>query len=47
MWNVTPDEAVEAQKELRKRVQIEPLAGPPRLVAGCDIAYDKSSALSC
>jgi len=43
MWNVTPDEAVEAQKELRKRVQIEPLAGPPRLVAGCDIAYDKSS----
>jgi deoxyribonuclease V len=43
MWNVTPDEAVELQEELRKRVRIEPLAGPVRLVAGCDIAYDKRS----
>jgi deoxyribonuclease V len=44
MWNVTPDEAVELQEELRERVRIEPLAGPVRHVAGCDIAYDKSSA---
>jgi deoxyribonuclease V len=46
MWDVTPDEAVELQETLRKKVRIEPLARPVRLVAGCDVAYAKSSTVA-
>ncbi|HKP85984.1 MAG TPA: deoxyribonuclease V [Blastocatellia bacterium] len=42
-WNLTPTEAVELQKELRKQVRIEPLKGEVRRVAGCDISFNKFS----
>jgi deoxyribonuclease V len=40
-WNLPPSEAIELQKELRARVRVEPLAKPARLVAGCDISFEK------
>jgi deoxyribonuclease V len=46
MWNVTPDEAVELQEELRTKVRIEPLVQLVDLVAGCDIAYEKGSTVA-
>jgi len=41
--DVTPEEAVRLQERLREKVRIEALDRPVRLVAGCDIAYDKGS----
>lgn len=42
-WNLTRGEAVELQKELRHRVITEPLGKQPRLVAGCDISFNRFS----
>ena len=42
-WNLTPTEAVELQKELRGKIQIEPLKREVNLVAGCDISFNKFS----
>jgi deoxyribonuclease V len=42
-WNLTPTEAVALQKELRAQVRIQPLDRPARLVAGCDISFNKFS----
>jgi deoxyribonuclease V len=46
IWNVTPDEALDLQEELRKEVRIEALERPVRFIAGCDIAYEKSSTVA-
>lgn len=42
-WNVTPKEAVVIQNGLRHEVSLEPLREPPRLVAGCDISFNRFS----
>jgi deoxyribonuclease V len=42
-WNVTPREAVEIQKHLREKVIAKGRVPPPRLVAGADCAFDKTS----
>jgi deoxyribonuclease V len=39
-WPTTYHEAVALQEELRHRVRLEPLARPPRLVAGVDAICD-------
>lgn len=38
-WNLTPAAAVALQRELAGRVVLEPFAGEPRLIAGCDAAF--------
>ena len=40
-WNVSPAEAVALQQQLRSQVRIQPLAKPPRTIAGCDISFNK------
>ncbi len=40
-WPKTYQEAVVLQEELRHRVELIPLAGPPRLVAGVDAICDR------
>jgi deoxyribonuclease V len=42
-WDLSPAEAVELQKRLRAEVRVEPLAREPRMVAGCDISFNKFS----
>jgi deoxyribonuclease V len=42
-WDLTPTEAVELQKKLREQVRAEPLGREVRLVAGCDISFNKFS----
>ncbi|WP_128545855.1 deoxyribonuclease V [Larkinella soli] len=40
-WNVTPEGAVELQKQLRSRIRIEPPDRPFETIAGCDISFNK------
>ncbi|MBP6821928.1 MAG: deoxyribonuclease V [Acidobacteria bacterium] len=42
-WNLTPKEAVEAQKEWRSLVRIEPLTREVKTIAGADISFSKFS----
>ena len=42
-WELTPEQAVTLQKELRGRVQLRPLARAARTVAGADISFDLGS----
>lgn len=42
-WDLTPTEAVELQKKLREQVRVQPLDRDVRLVAGCDISFNKFS----
>ena len=42
-WNLTPKEAVEAQKEWRSLVRIEPLNRPIKTIAGADISFNRFS----
>lgn len=42
-WEVTRQEAVALQKQLRERVVIQPLPTDIKLVAGADISYNKFS----
>ncbi len=42
-WNLTPKEAVEAQKEWRELVRIKPLGREIRTIAGADISFNKFS----
>lgn len=42
-WNLTPKEAVEAQKEWRNLVRIEPLRRKVKTIAGADISFNKFS----
>ncbi|MBU1821357.1 MAG: deoxyribonuclease V [Bacteroidetes bacterium] len=40
-WTMLPSEAVALQQELRGQLRIEPLAGTPQTIAGCDISFNK------
>jgi deoxyribonuclease V len=40
-WTVSPAEAVALQQQLRSQIRIEPLAEPPKTIAGCDISFNK------
>jgi deoxyribonuclease V len=42
-WRVSGGEAVVIQESLREKVHLQPLAHPPRLVAGADVAYSRAS----
>lgn len=42
-WTLTPKEAVEAQREWRSLVRIQPLAQPVNTIAGADISFNKFS----
>lgn len=42
-WNLTPKEAIKLQKSLRSRIRFEKLRKEPKLIAGCDISYNKRS----
>ncbi len=42
-WNLTPKEAVEAQKEWRSLVRIQPLTQTVNTIAGADISFNKFS----
>ncbi len=42
-WNLTPKEAVEAQKEWRGLVRLEPLRREVKTIAGADISFNKFS----
>lgn len=41
-WDVTPAEAVALQRALSAQVTLAPLPGPPRYIAGADLAVDTS-----
>ncbi|MES2623386.1 MAG: deoxyribonuclease V [Patescibacteria group bacterium] len=40
MWNVTPKEAIEIQKDLRAKVNIVPYNKPIRLIGGADVSMN-------
>lgn len=42
-WNLTPKEAIEAQKEWRSLVRIEPPNRPINTIAGADISFNRFS----
>jgi deoxyribonuclease V len=42
-WNLTPKEAVEAQKEWRSLVRVEPLTREISTIAGADISFNRFS----
>lgn len=42
-WNLSPTEAIALQKSLRERLVLGPLPPDVRLVAGCDLSFDKYS----
>lgn len=41
-WRVSNRQAIAIQESLRDRIRIQPLAHPPRLVAGADVAYSRT-----
>ena len=42
-WNITTNEAIKLQKELREKVTLTPLDYMPDYVGGSDISYNKNS----
>jgi deoxyribonuclease V len=40
-WAVSPQEAIALQRQLSRQVDLAPLAGPVRTVAGADVALDE------
>ncbi len=44
-WDVTPAEAIALQRALSRQVALAPLPGPPRHIAGADLAVDASRGL--
>ena len=42
-WNVSPQEAIAIQQELRQQLRLEPLGAAPRLIGGVDISYNRFS----
>lgn len=42
-WKLSPEEAIERQKELRGLTRLHPLTRPIQTIGGADIAYDQSS----
>jgi deoxyribonuclease V len=45
-WNLTPQEAVRLQCELRERVEVQDRLGTLRYVAGADLAFDPETNLA-
>ncbi len=46
-WNVSPQEALEIQRQLRARVVAQGEIVTPRLVAGADVAFTRDTAHAC
>lgn len=42
-WDVTPQEAIAIQQQLRSKIIVERLTKPVHYVAGCDISFEKGS----
>lgn len=42
-WNLSPQEAVALQKELKSQLDLRPLETMPKLVAGADLSFDIGS----
>lgn len=42
-WNLSPQQAVQLQQQLRDRVNITPLTKPVKTIAGADISFNKYS----
>ncbi len=42
-WNVSPQEAISIQKELREAIKLEPLTQPIRFIAGADVSANRFS----
>ena len=42
-WDVSPQEAIQLQKELRSRLDLKKLPGPIRCVAGGDVSFSRKS----
>lgn len=42
-WNLTPDEAITLQKELRQQIDLSPMTKPVSYIAGADISFNKYS----
>ena len=42
-WDLQPADAIALQKQLKSRLQLQPLATRPRLIAGADLSFDKGS----
>lgn len=42
-WNVDPQQAAEIQRKLRSQVHLEPFHGTPRLMADCDVSFNRFS----
>lgn len=42
-WDLSPAEAVQLQKTLRKEIRLEPYAGPLQWIAGADVSFNKYS----
>lgn len=42
-WNLTPQQAIALQKELRDQLEIQPLQNEPKLIAGADLSFEIGS----
>lgn len=42
-WDLTPSEAIELQKQLRRQIEITPYEGPIQYIGGADISFNKYS----
>jgi deoxyribonuclease V len=42
-WDLKPAEAIALQEELRRQIKIQPLDRKIKLIAGCDVSFDKNS----
>lgn len=42
-WDLKPAEAIALQEELRRQIKIQPLDRDVKLIAGCDVSFDKNS----
>ena len=39
-WDLSPQQAVELQRELREQIRLEPLSAPPHRIGGADISFN-------
>jgi deoxyribonuclease V len=44
-WDISPQEAILIQKNLRQHIQIQPLKQEPRWIAGADVSFNRFSNL--
>ncbi|GAA4449687.1 deoxyribonuclease V [Nibrella saemangeumensis] len=40
-WDVTPEEAIALQQQVRQQIRIEPMSRPAETIAGADISFNK------